>query len=472
MKNDWLVAHGTLITLDPSRRIIEDGAILIEGNTIRAVGNYEEFAGLSNDKRVLDASGKIIFPGLINTHTHIFQTLLRGIGQDLPVWDWFSTALDTTVSHLTPEDCYISAKLGAIEAVKSGTTCILDYNYPHPVPKLADETIRAFQEVGIRGIVARGIIDTGEAHARIVNETESELADCERLIREYDGLDDGMLHIWIAPYTIFSASAEAFKLAKKMADRFNTRLTVHAATPTTIEAAQDLFGMDDLTFEENIGFLGPDVLAVHCTTGMSSSILELLRARGVSISHNPASNAYLGEGIAPVREMIAHGIPVCLGTDGPSSNNNQDMIATLKLTALMQKADALDPTVITAEEVVEMATITAARCIGLDHMIGSIEPGKRADLMIIDPWLPNTIALHDPVASLVYSCTQENVHTVIINGRIVMENRRLKTVEEGATLMQAQHAAEALLERAALSSFRRRPWRSIIYPEKPSPSAE
>ena len=449
--SDLVIKDATIITVDGHRNIIDHGFIRICNRSIEQVSSGSCPQKLSSKTRVIDASGKLVFPGLINTHTHIFQTLLRGIGQDLPVWDWFAVALDTTVGHLTPEDCYISALVGSLEAIKSGTTCVLDYNYPHPVPRMADKTIQAFSKVGVRGILARGIIDTGEAHSSIVNSTESEMLDCERLIRTYDGQDDGMIHVWIAPYTIFSTSIDAFIRAKELADQYNTKLTIHAATPSTIQAAEDIYGVGDLQHEENIGFLGPNLLAVHCTTGIRNKSLEQLCKWGVQVSHNPASNAYLGEGIAPVRDMLDSGIKVCLGTDGPASNNNMDMLETLKLAALMQKVDKLDPGAISAQKVLEMATIDAAYCIGQADSLGSIEVGKRADLMVIDPWKPNSIALHDPVASLVYSCTQENVDTVIVNGRIVMEDRIVKTVNESSILLEAQKAAEALWQRAGIA---------------------
>ena len=448
---DLLIKDATIVTVDGERRIIDRGFIRISRGIIEQVSAGSISSKLSSDIVVIDASGRLVFPGLINTHTHIFQTLLRGIGQDLPVWEWFAVALDTTVGHLTLEDCYLSALVGSLEAIKSGTTCVLDYNYPHPLPKMADQTIRAFSEIGIRGILARGIIDTGEAHKSIVQSTEAEINDCERLIKTYHCQGDGMIHVWLAPYTIFSTSVDGFKRAKDLADKYNTRLTVHAATPSTIQAAEELYGVGDLQHEENIGFLGPNLLAVHCTTGIRQESLEQLSKWGVQVSHNPASNAYLGEGIAPVRDMLDSGIKVCLGTDGPASNNNMDMIETLKLAALMQKVDALDPAAISAQKVLEMATIDAAHCIGQSDTIGSIEVGKKADLMIVDPWKPNSIALHDPVASLVYSCTQENVDTVIVNGNVIMKDRVVETVSEHSILFQAQKAAEELWQRAGIS---------------------
>ena len=334
---DLVIKDATIVTVDGERRIIDCGFVRISHGIIEQVSAGSISSKINSDVVVIDASGRLVFPGLINTHTHIFQTLLRGIGQDLPVWEWFAVALDTTVGHLTLEDCYLSALVGSLEAIKSGTTCVLDYNYPHPLPNMADQTIRAFSEIGIRGILARGIIDTGEAHKSIVQSTEAEINDCERLIKAYHGQGDGMIHVWLAPYTIFSTSVDGFKRAKDLADKYNTRLTVHAATPSTIQAAEELYGVGDLQHEENIGFLGPNLLAVHCTTGIRQESLEQLSKWGVQVSHNPASNAYLGEGIAPVRDMLNRGIKVCLGTDGPASNNNMDMIETLKLAALMQK---------------------------------------------------------------------------------------------------------------------------------------
>jgi 5-methylthioadenosine/S-adenosylhomocysteine deaminase len=458
-----LIKAGTIVTMNSERSILREGFISIDGKLITAIGDSTSRIDERTFDRVIDARDKIVFPGLINTHTHIFQSLLRGIGQDLPVWEWFASTLDKTVGFLTKQDCYIAAKLGAVEAIKSGTTCILDYNYPHPVPQLADETIKAFQEVAIRGILARGIIDMGDVHASIVHTTETEIQDCKRLLNEYHGLDDGMVQIWLAPYTIFSTSIEAFMQAKELADAYETGLTVHAATPSTLEASYKLYGMTDLEHEERIGFLGPNVLAVHCTTDLSDRHLRMMSERGVKVSHNPASNAYLGEGIAPISKMVAHGIQVSLGTDGPSSNNNHDMIGILKLTALLQKVANLDPTAITAEKVLEFATIEAAHCLGLDSQIGSIEIGKKADIMIMDPWKPNTIALHDPVASLVYSCTQENVDTVLIDGKLVMENREILTVDEHSTLVEAQESAERLLHNTGISNLRSRPWRPIAF---------
>lgn len=448
---DLVIDGTTIITMNPERQIINNGEITIKDGKIKTVQNYstpQRF--FSSNTKKIDAKNKIILPGLINTHTHLFQTLLRGIGQDLPVWEWFESAIDPTVENLTPEDAYISAKLGTIEAIKAGTTTILDFNYPHPHPGMDEEIIRAFGEVGIRGILARGIIDTGHVHSKIIHKTKDELLATENLISNYHGYRQGMISVWVAPYTIFSTSKEAFIQSKALADQYDTWLTMHAATPSSIEASMDLYNVEDIIFEDQIGFLGPNVLAVHCCGELSDDVLRIIKERDVKISHNPVSNAYLGEGIAPISKMIGLGIKVSLATDGPASNNNQDMVSVMKFAALLQKVSALNSSEISATKVLEMATIEGAECVGMDKSIGSIEVGKQADLIIFDPWKSNTIAFHDPIASLVYSATPENIHSVIINGEIVMDNREIVTVDEVDTMVKASKSAKTLLERAQL----------------------
>jgi 5-methylthioadenosine/S-adenosylhomocysteine deaminase len=456
--NDLIVSGCTIITMDPQRRIIENGEIVVRDGMIASVGQAGQrpsstvgstvgSPSAGRDTRRIDASGKVVFPGLINTHTHIFQTLIRGLGQDEAVWDWFANSIDPVVDSISEDDVYIASVLGSLEAVKCGTTTILDYNYPHTSPDMADRTIGAFRDVGIRGILARSIIDTGDVHKGTVHTTRHEMDACRRLLETYRDVPDDMIRVWLAPYTIFSTSRDAFIEAKDLAREFDTWLTVHAATPSTVDSAVQLYGMDDIAFEESIGFLGPNVLAVHCCAPLAERTLDTLRAHDTKVSHNPISNAYLGEGIAPIAAMLRKGISVGLATDGPASNNNHDMLQVMKFAALLQKVAALDPTAISSMKILEMATIEGARCVGMESVIGSIEPGKRADLMILDLKRPNTVVCADPVAALVYSATQENVDTVIVNGRPVMENRTMTSVNEEEILSLAQEAGTKLVER-------------------------
>jgi 5-methylthioadenosine/S-adenosylhomocysteine deaminase len=447
---DLIIRGGTIITMDADRRIIEDGALCIDGSRIIAVGQASSIEGRYGARDKMDARDKVIIPGLINTHVHLFQTFLRGVGQDLPAIEWLHTAIDPVVGRLTAEDSYLSAFLGCVEGIKSGTTCMVEYNYANPHPDIPDAVIHAFRDAGIRGILARGILDTGDLHPDVIHDTDSELAECERLIGRWNGADDGMIAVWIAPYTIMSASAEAFHGARILADKWGIRLTVHAATPSTIEASIAQYGMGDLRWEDSIGFLGPDVLLVHCCGELTADDLDIIQRRGAQVSHNPASNCYLGEGIAPIRDMLQRGIPVGLATDGPSSNNNLDMVATIKLAGLLQKVKYLDPSAVSAYQLLEMATIGGAAAVGMASEIGSLEVNKRADLVMLDLWQPNCVAIHDPIAALAYSATQESVDTVLVNGRILMRGRRLLGINEADVLRRSQRAAQDLLGRAGL----------------------
>ncbi len=442
------LVNGQVSTVDEHDTAFNPGFVLIRDSRIEAVGAMSDYRP-SSDVEEIDCSERLVFPGFVNTHTHTFQTLIRGVGEGLPVWEWFSQALDMVVGNLTVEDARVAAEISAVESIRSGATCLVDYNYPHPKPGMDDVVLEGLQRVGIRCVLARGIIDTGDVHATVIQNTEAELAECERLISTFHRSEDDMVRVWLAPYTVFSTSPDAFRRASAMARRYGTGLTVHASTPSTLESARELFGMSDIAYEEALGVLGPEVLLVHCTHPDEWDVSAISR-HGARISHNPASNAYLGEGASPVVDLMAAGIIVGLGTDGPASNNNQDMLAVLKLTALIQKLVKEDPSVITARQVLRMATIDGARCLGWDDQIGSLEPGKRADILIVNPWLPNTVAFDDPAACLVYSATQENIETVLINGRIIMKERKFVNIDVTDVMRRAQHASQELRVRSGL----------------------
>jgi 5-methylthioadenosine/S-adenosylhomocysteine deaminase len=449
---DLIIDCGTIITMDKTRRVIKHSSIAIQGDIILEVNDTDTIKQKFSANKVIDARQRTIIPGLINTHTHLFQTFLRGTGQDLPAIDWLHQAIDPVVSHFSSDDSYLSALLGCVEAIKSGTTCIVEYNYVNPHRNCSDFTIQAFIDSGIRGIFARGILDMGDLHPGIIHRTESEITECERLIQTYHQKSGDMIHVWIAPYTIMSTTPLAFTLSRELANRYRIMLTVHSSTPSTIEAAINQYGMGDIKWEDKIGFLGSDVLLVHCCGDLTEEDLLTMKKNNVRISHNPISNCYLGEGIAKIHEMITYGLKVSLASDGPCSNNRQDMFEVMKVASLLQKVKNLDPSCMTANKVLEMATIEGAECIGLGSKIGSIEPGKQADVVILDLWKPNVIAYHDPISAIVYSATAESVETVIINGKIVMMDRELLLTNEQDTLSRSQTAAEALLIRAGVKN--------------------
>ncbi len=447
---DLVLKNGNLITMNNNDEILYNKDLFIKDGKIVAIKETSNKNKLDCKKKY-DVTHKYLLPGFINTHTHIFQTLLRGIGADLNVWDWFETALDENVSNLKKEHCFISAKLGAMESIKSGTTTILDFNYPHPTGFLVDECFDAFSSVGIRSIVARAIIDQGKAHPKIINDSEKEINDCIRLLEKYHQNDNDMQHVWLAPYTIFSTSLQTYKRIVKLANEFDTSVTIHASTPSTIEESKALYGMKDIEFQYSQNLLANNVLAAHCTTDIDKSVLDILKKCDVKISHNPASNCYLGEGIAPIAEMLDHGLTVGLGTDGPASNNNHDMIFIIKLTALLQKVKYLKPEAISAETVLRLATIEGAKCVGLENIIGSLEIGKKADISIFDLSSLNTVTMHDPIKSIVYSSNQNNVSDVIINGKFILKRREFLEQNENDIIATAQSLGEDLVKNLEVS---------------------
>lgn len=451
-KVDLIIDGGKIISMNQAREILNNSSIAIQGNKIIAVDEKEIINRNFISENVLNATDRIIIPGLINTHTHMFQTFLRGIGQDLPAIEWLHKAIDPVVEHYTPEDSYLSALLGSVELIKSGTTCIVESNYANPHKECSDFTIQALIDSGIRGVFARGIIDTGDLHPAIIQKTESEILECERLIKKYNHSHEGKINIWIAPYSISSTTPLAFKLARELANSYGVMLTLHSSTPADIETGIRKYGMSDIRFEDEIGFLGPDVLLVHCCGDLSEETFKIMKKNEVKISHNPISNCYLGEGIAKISEMVDYGIKVGLASDGPCSNNRQDMFEVMKAASLLQKVKYLDPSCITAEKVFDMATIGGAECIGLDSKIGSIESGKLADIVILNPWKPNIVVNQDPISAIVYSATAESVETVIINGKVVLMDRKPLLVNEMDLLSKSQKAADALLTRARRSS--------------------
>lgn len=458
------ITGGTVITMDPGRRIFDPGYILVRDGAIAGVGPAAQLPpGVA---RALDASGKVVLPGFINTHTHLFQTLLKGPGDDRQLEEWFRSVVGPASCELTEEDCYRAAVVGCLEAIRSGTTTVKDFMYTHPRPRLSDAVIRGMVDTGVRGVFVRGYIDYGEAYGvprPLIQPLDEILGDGERVVKRYHGAENSRIQVRFGPCMIWSCTTEGLQATQRLADDLGVGLTMHIAeTPFSVSNAMERFGVGDLAILERIGFLDSPTLAVHCVH-LTERDLRILKARGVAVSHNPTSNMYLASGVAPVPQMLLAGIPVGLATDGPASNNNQNMIQALKFGALLHKVHTLDPTAITAEQTLEMATIGAARALGIDDRVGSLEAGKRADVVILDLRTVFAAPVHHPVSSLVYAAIGSEVETVVIDGRIVMEDGRILTVPEEEALRNAQRASEELLERARVPRPKDRPWRPLAF---------
>ena len=457
-----ILADGWLVTMNPKREVLDEASILIEGDRIAAIGTRSQLIAANTTADVIDCRGQIIIPGMVNTHTHLFQTLLKGLGDDRVLKDWFTCMTGPSAVELTAEDVAAAALHGCVESIRSGVTSLVDFMYAHPRPGLTQPVIDAFEATGIRGRVCRGFITAGaefDIPAALIEMPKAALADARALMRSHNRAG-GRVQVGLAPSMIWALDETTLRRTRALADEEHAFITIHVAeTNFEIEQSRARFQCTDTELLSEIGFLGPDVLAVHCVQCATQDI-GLLRRHDTRVSHNPCSNMYLASGLPPIPAMLAAGVTVGLGSDGPASSNNHSLFQAMKFAALMQKGFHRDPTVITAEKALEMATIDGARAIGLDHEIGSIEVGKKADVAVVDTSGPAMAPVHHPVSALVYSALGHEVTTVLIDGVVVMRDGRLTTVDEAAIMARSRQAADSLTSRANTAHFRRRAWRS------------
>lgn len=452
---DLVITGGTVITQNAQREVIANGAVAVRGDSIVAVAPADEVGACYVARRRVDATGRYVFPGLINTHTHLFQTFMKGLGDGLSLYAWVESVTAPSTMAMTERDGYLSAVLGGLEALHSGTTTVLDYMYPLPTTGLYRSVARAFHDLGLRGVLARGLMDTGEQHglpAYLFHPVETALAEWDALVAE---LSTNLITFALAPAITFGLSRAGLEALRRYATERGMLISLHTnETDDDDRATLADHGQRTVAFLEDMGFWGPDVLAVHCVK-MRSEDIEIFARYDVKVSHNPVSNMYLGSGVAPILDMRRAGLTVGLATDGAASNNSQDMIEAMKCAALMHKLAHRDPAAIIAAEVLDMATIEGARAIGQGDRLGSLEPGKQADLFVFDPLRPKSAPVLDPVASVVYSGGEDSVVTTVVAGQVVLDEGQVTTVDETALLQECQSAAWALAKRAGTAQLLR-----------------
>lgn len=461
----YLLADGWIITLNAKRDILERASLVIEHDTIAAIGTRTQLQARYPEAELIDCRDTIIMPGMVNTHTHLFQTLLKGLGDDMVLKKWFTCMTGPSAVALTESDVYAAALHGCVESIRSGVTSLVDFMYAHPRPGLTQQVLNAFEHSGMRGHVCRGFLTSGEEHgipAELIETPQAALADARALIERHNPRHD-RVKVGIAPSMIWALDEEVLRGTRALANETGALITTHVAeTAFEIEQSQARFQATDTEFLSEIGFLGADVLAVHCVQCQARDI-RALKHHDTKISHNPCSNLYLASGVAPVPEMLSAGLTVGLGSDGPASSNNHNLFQAMKTAALMQKGYHRDPTIMTAEKVLEMATIDGARAIGLEHRIGSLEVGKQADVIVIDTQHPAMTPIHHPVSALVYSALGHEVRDVFIAGTARLRAGQFTTLDEQAVMRTSAAAAQRLAERAVAAPFRHRPWRSSAF---------
>jgi 5-methylthioadenosine/S-adenosylhomocysteine deaminase len=450
---DLLITGGTVITQNAQREIINQGAVAVQGASIVAVGPADQLNAQYRALRTIDARGLFAFPGLINTHNHLFQTFIKGLGQGLSLYEWVDGIAAPSAVAMTAREAYLSAVLGGLEALRSGTTTMLDFMYSMPVSHLYREVGRAFRDLGLRGILGLGLMETGEQHDlspcqfRPVSEA---LAEWASLAAE---LSTDLISPALAPEIAFGITRPGLEHIRRFASDQNMPITLHLNEADDDDRAMLAdYGVRCIPFLEQIGFLGPDVLAVHCVKVQPEDI-DIMARHNVKISHNPISNMYIGIGAAPIIKMVNAGLTVSLATDGAGANNSQDMLEVLKCAGLMHRLMALDAAATSAPMILDMATLGGAKAIGQADRLGSLEVGKQADLFLFDPLRPRAIPVLDPVSTLVFSSGTESITTTIVAGKVLLDNGKVITVDERDILTECQAAAWDLARRAGTDRF-------------------
>ncbi|MEW6622813.1 MAG: amidohydrolase [Bacillota bacterium] len=433
-----LIKNAAIVTMNQHREIINYGYLILNDGVITHIGEDFHPACNSNYDKMINAQGKVVFPGLINTHTHLFQNFLKGRGDDKPLENWWPSVIGPFAANMTPELAYLGAMCGGLEAVRSGTTTLVDFMYAHPQPGISDATIAALSDLGVRSVYARGFRNTGASRGfpqNLIESIDTVFDEVLSLKKKHEN-ETALTHIWLAPTAIWGLTLEALKETRTFCSRHKVPLTMHILeTNTDNLVTQQMYNKQAVKVFEESGILGPDLLAVHCVS-VTSTEINIFKKYNVKISHNPVSNMFLASGISPVPEMLDAGLIISLGTDGAASNNSLDMIETMKITALLHKVHSLNPTAVTAEQVLEMATIQGAKALGLDSLIGSLEIGKRADLFIFNPLKAKPCPVSNPISSLIYSSSIDSVETVLVNGKVILENGIFQTVEEESYLQR------------------------------------
>jgi 5-methylthioadenosine/S-adenosylhomocysteine deaminase len=428
---DLVISGGTVITMDADRRILENGYVIVKGDSIVAIGQGlpQMPNGPILTKQSIDAKGALILPGFVNGHTHVPMTLFRGLCNDVTLDDWLRKCIfPAEAKNVTEDFVRWGTRLAAAEQIRSGVTTFADMYYFEDA--IAEETKAA----GMRGVLGETFIDfpapDNKTHAAALEYTE-------KFLKRWQG--DPLIHAAAAPHSIYTCSTKTLQDAAALARKYHAPILIHAAEmKKELDDSLRQNGLTPVQYLDKIGVLGPDVVAAHCIF-VNEKDRRILAERQVGCVHNPSSNMMLASGVAPVVEERAAGIAVGLGTDGPAgSNNDLDLMEEMDLAAKLQKITKMDPRALDAKSVVEMATIDGAKALHMDKEIGSLQIGKKADIILISLDEPNAVPMYDVYSQLAYALKASDVETVVIGGHVVMRDKKLLTLNEPEILAKAR----------------------------------
>jgi len=420
--------------MDPEDTLIENGAVAVSADRIVEVGTEDALTASFQAAKTIDAQGGIIMPGLVNTHTHAAMTCFRGLADDLPLMTWLNNYIFPAEAKLTFDIVYQGSRLACSEMILSGTTTFCDmYLFEEAVAQAA-------REAGMRAVVGEVLYDFPSPN---YGPAEQGLKYTEALIEKWR--DDPLITIAVEPHSPYLCSPDLLEKTKAIADRNAAPMVIHLSeSEHEVAQVRAKYGKTPVEHLAEIGFLSPNLIADHCVA-LSDNDIRLLKDFDVKVAHNPESNMKLASGVAPIPKLLEHGITVGIGTDGCASNNNLDLFQEMDTVAKLHKVHTLDPTVMNARTVVRMATIDGARVLGIGNIIGSLEAGKKADIIIIDTRRPHLIPMYNIYSHIVYAVMGSDVVTAIVDGRVLMEDRVLTTLDVDEVMAAVNRIAQDII---------------------------
>ena len=431
-----VIANGIVITVDGSRRILNPGSVAINGSDIIGIDTPEAIAEHFKARDTIDAAGKVVMPGLINTHGHAAMVMYRGLGNDLALMDWLQKYIfPAEAKTVSPEFVRIGTRLALLEMIQSGTTMYADMYY------FEEEVARVTKEAGLRGVLGQTVIEFPVPDAKTPADA---LKRAEAFAKDFAG--DELITPSIAPHAVYTLDAATLAAASDLAKKLNIPLQIHLAeTQAEIGMSQERHKMRPVAFLDSLKFWAPITIGAH-GVWISPDEIQVLKQRNVGISNNPESNMKLASGTAPVVGYRAAGVDVGLGTDGAASNNDLDMFEAMRQASLLDKHTTRDPTAMPAQVALDLATIGGARALGMEKLIGSLEPGKRADLIAVSMRSARQTPMYDPVSHLVYATHGDDVRTTIVNGKVLMKDREMRTLIRAVVIADANALAMKIRE--------------------------